>query len=251
MYTKVYKNEGNRLMFDFLLEGAFVPFTLALALLFGLLALELVALVLGGSLMAGEGEVDLDMVDAPDLDIGDFDLDIDADVDLGEFELAEVEADMPDSAPVSPLGWLGVGKMPFMIWLAVLLAGFGLSGLGLQIALRDLLGFDLPAWIAAIPAGAFGLWFARGFGGVFARLLPKTETEAMSERMLSRRRGVITQGTASRGRPAEVRVTDRFGNAHYLRAEPLQDKDTLSQGTDVLVLRDRRRDRFVLVGLSD
>ncbi len=238
-------------MFDFLLEGAFVPFTLALALLFGLLGLELIALVLGGSLMAGEGDVDLDVVDAPDMDIGEFDLDIDADVDLGEFELAEVEGDMPEATAAGPFGWLGIGKMPFMIWLVVLLAGFGLSGMGLQLTLRDLLGFDLPAWMAAIPAGAFGLWFARGIGGVFARLLPKTETEATSERMLARRRGVVTQGTAARGRPAEVRVTDRFGNAHYLRAEPLQDHDTLTQGAEVLVLRDRRRDRFVLVGLSD
>ncbi|WP_299884665.1 OB-fold-containig protein [uncultured Ruegeria sp.] len=238
-------------MFDFLLEGAFAPFTLALALLFGLLAVELIALVLGGSLLAGEGEIDLDMVDAPDLDIGDLGLDIDPDVDLGDFELAEVESDVPDTSAAGPMAWLGVGKIPIMIWLVVLLAGFGLSGIGLQLALRDVLGFDLPPWVAVIPAGAFGLWFARGFGGVFARLLPKTETEAMSERMLARRRGVITQGTASRGRPAEVRVMDRFGNTHYLRAEPLQDKDALDQGTDVLVLRDRRRDRFVLVGLSD
>ena len=237
-------------MFDFLLEGAFAPFTFALALLFGLLALELVALLIGGSLLAGEGEVDLD-VDAPDFDVADLDLDIDADIDLGDYELAEVEADVPGGVHSGPLAWLGIGKMPFMIWFAVLLAGFGLSGMGVQLALRDLLGFDLHAWMAAIPAGAFGLWFARGFGSVFARLLPKTETEAMSERLLARRRGVITQGTASRGRPAEVRVMDRFGNTHYLRAEPLQDNEMLEQGTDVLVLRDRRRDRFVLVGLSD
>lgn len=238
-------------MFDFLLEGAFAPFTFALALLFGLLALELIALAVGGSLLAGEGEVDLDVADLPDLDVAEFDLDIDADIDLGDFELAEVEADVPDGASVGPFGWLGIGKMPFMIWLVVLLAGFGLSGMGLQLTLRDLLGFDLPSWMAAIPASAFGLWFARGFGSVFARLLPKTETEATSERMLARRRGVITQGTASRGRPAEVRVMDRFGNTHYLRAEPLQDKDALDQGTEVLVLRDRRQDRFVLVGMSD
>ncbi|MES0825358.1 OB-fold-containig protein [Ruegeria sp. SCP11] len=238
-------------MLDFLLEGAFAPFTLALVLLFGLLGLELIALVLGGSLMAGEAEADLDMVDAPDMDIGDFDLDIDADVDLGDFELAEVEAEVPTATAAGPLSWLGIGKIPFMIWVAVLLAGFGLSGMGLQLAMRDLLGFDLPGWIAAIPAGVFGVWFARGVGGVFARLLPKTETQAMSERLLARRRGVVTQGTATRGRPAEVRVTDRYGNSHYLRAEPLQDKDTLKQGTEVLVLRDRRRDRFVLVGLSD
>lgn len=239
------------MIFDFLLEGAFAPFTLALALLFGLLALELIALTLGGTLMAGKGEVDLDLVDGPGIDLGELDLNIDADVDLAEFELAEIKADAPQGALVGPISWLGIGKTPFMIWLVVLLAGFGLSGIGLQLALRDLLGFDLPTWMAAIPAGAFGVWFARGFGGFFGRLLPRTETAAMSERMLSRRRGVISQGTARRGRPAEVRVMDRYGNTHHLRAEPLQDEDTLTQGTDVLVLRDRRRDRFVLVAMSD
>lgn len=236
-------------MFDFLLDAAFAPFTLALALLVGLLGLELVALLLGGSLMAGDGELDMDVDVAPE--IGDLDLDLDINVDADAFEIAEVEPEVaPDVSPAGLTSWLGIGKMPFMIWLAVLLMGFGLSGMGLQIALRNLIGADLPAVWAAIPAGAFGLWFARGFGAVFARLLPKTETEAVSERMLARRRGLITQGTAARGRPAEVRVADRYGNFHYLRAEPLQDGETLAQGTEVLVLRNRRSGAFVLIGLS-
>ncbi len=58
-----------------------------------------------------------------------------------------------------------------------------------------------------------------GFGAVFARLLPKTKTEAVSERMLARRRGIITQGTAERGRPAKVRVADRYGNSQLVRAK--------------------------------
>ncbi|SPJ31082.1 Inner membrane protein YqiJ [Falsiruegeria mediterranea M17] len=236
------------LMFDFLLDAAFVPFTVALALLVGLLGLELVALLMGGSLMAGDGELDMDVDIAPE--IGDLDLDIDVDADA--FEIAEVEPDVaPEMSTPGPASWLGLGRMPFMIWLAVLLMGFGLSGMGLQIALRNLIGADLPAIWAAIPAGAFGLWFARGFGGIFARLLPKTETEAVSERMLARRRGIITQGTAARGRPAEVRVADRYGNFHHLRAEPLQDGETLAQGTEVLVLRNRRSGAFVLIGLSE
>ncbi|MFA3917644.1 OB-fold-containig protein [Ruegeria hyattellae] len=240
-------------MFDFLLEGAFAPFTLALALLLGLLVLELVALMVGGSLMAGEGEVDLDVGEVPDLDGFDLDIDadLDVDIDLDPVDLAEAELEVPAAEAVGPASWLGLGKMPTMIWLATLLMGFGLSGMGLQLALRDLIGLNLPGWLAAIPAAAFGIWFARGFGAVFARLLPRTETEATSVRRLSRRRGVITQGTASKGRPAEVRVTDRFGNAHYLRAEPMRDGESLSQGTEVLVLRDRRSGDFVLIGMSE
>ena len=243
-------------MFDFLLGGAFAPFSFALALLFGLMGLELVALLLGGSLMGGDNDVAPDIGDAPDL--GDFDLDLDPEgalVDPGELELAEFDADVEVEGGVEASGglasWLGLGKMPTLIWLAALLMGFGLSGLGLQIALQELFGILAPAWLAALPACAFGLWFARGLGGVFARLLPQTETEASSLSQLGRRRGIITQGTAVRGRAAEVRVTDRFGNAHHLRAEPLRDNETLSQGTEVLVLRDRRSGTYVLVGLSD
>lgn len=235
-------------MFGFLLESAFTPFTMALALLFGLLGAEVIAVFLGGSLLASEDLADLK---APDLTVADFDLDIEAGIDLQALELAEIEAEAPAASAAGTLTRLGIGDVPVMIWLLVLLAGFAMSGIGVQLIVEDLLGSDLPVGLATIPAGLFGLWFARRFGPVVTRLLPKTQTQGMPERVLARRRGVVTQGTASRGRPAEVRVMDRFGNAHYVQAEPLQDRDTLEQGADVLVLRDRLLDRFVLVGLSD
>ncbi|MCJ8333124.1 MAG: YqiJ family protein, partial [Epibacterium sp.] len=93
--------------------------------------------------------------------------------------------------------------------------------------------------------------FTRGFGAWFARVLPQTETSALSESSLGRRRGVVTQGTAARGRPAEVRVMDGYGNAHYLRAEPMSEGDEISAGTEVLVIRDRRAKAYVLVPVSE
>ena len=53
------------------------------------------------------------------------------------------------------------------------------------------------------------------------------------------------------GRPAEVRVIDGYGNAHYLRAEPLKEGETIAQGTEVLVIRDRRKGSYVLVAVSE
>ncbi len=235
-------------MFDFLLQIAFTPFTMALVLLFGLLGGEVIAALFGGSLLASEGLVELK---APGLSVADFDLDIEAGVDLSALELAEIEGEAPAASATGTLTRLGIGDVPVMIWLVVLLGGFAMSGIGVQLIVEDLLGSDWPVGLATIPAGIFSLWFARGFGPVFTRLLTKTKTDGMPERVLARRRGVVTQGTASRGRPAEVRVMDRFGNAHYVQAEPLQDRDTLEQGTDVLVLRDKLLDRFVLVRLSD
>jgi hypothetical protein len=252
-------------MLDFLLEGAFAPFTLALALLTGLMVLELVALLLGGSLIGSDGDADLDLGAG---EVGDFDLDLDgadldgvegidaADLDLPDADLdlelaPDTSADAGVSAPTGLAGWLGLGRMPTVIWLGAVLLGFGLSGMGLQVALSSTLGLTAPAWVAAIPAGGFAFWFARVFGAGFARVLPQTETEVLSERNLGRRRGIVTQGTAARGRPAEVRVIDGYGNAHYLRAEPLKDSDSIDQGAEVLVIRDRRRGSYVLVAVSE
>ncbi len=250
-------------MTDLLLDGAFAPFTMALALLLGLVGMEVLALLLGGSLLAGDSDADLDgpggmELDA-DLDIGGVDLDALDGVDLDALDidgLDGLEADAPATAPEisgggGVLSWLGIGRMPFLIWLGSALMAFGLSGMALQLSLRDLFQIFAPAGLVSLPAAVFALWFARGFGAAFARLLPQTKTEALSEGALGRRRGTITQGTASRGRPAEVRVMDRFGNAHYLRAEPLSDQEQIAQGTEVLVIRDRRAERYVLVPLSD
>lgn len=242
-------------MFDLLLTEPFVPFTLSLALLFGLLALELILVLMGATLLGlgADADIDVDLdVDAPDL--GDLDIDFgEADPELFDFAEPELDVEAPGTAAVSPgpASWLGIGKVPVLIWIAAVLMAFGVSGIVLQNLWIGVFTLPLPALIAAIPAGIAGIWFARQFGALFARLLPKTETTAMSARHLGRRIGVVTQGTARRGKPTEVKVTDRHGNMHYLRAEPLKDTDEITAGTEVLVLRHRRDDGYLLVPLSD
>lgn len=244
-------------MFDTLLSAPYVPFAFALTLLLGLLVLEIVFAVMGGTLLGS----DPDGIDGPDIDvdapdIGDLDLDLDGiEIDPDVFELADLaEAEVDAPANAGSLGaltaWLGFGRMPAMIWLAVMLMAFGLSGITLQSLAEGLLGRPVGPWPAGLVAGGIAIWFTRGFGALFARLLPRTETSALSERHLGRRTGVITQGTAARGRPAEVRVTDRYGNLHYLRAEPLRDDAEIPQGTEVLVLRHKLNDGYRLVALS-
>lgn len=251
-------------MFDLIFSDGMFPFTLSLALLFGLLALEVIFGLLGGTLL-GAGADGLDM-DGPDIDVdlpdlGDMDIDLGldgTDIDIGDLELAEPDldapdADMPDGAPDgagSVAAWLGFGKMPALIWLAAMLLSFGLAGLVIQTTADSILGGPLPAWLAALPSAVVAIWFARQFGTLFARLLPRMETEALSERHLGRRTGIVTQGTAARGRPAEVRVTDRYGNIHYLRAEPLRDDVQIPQGTEVMVLRHRYESGYLLVALT-
>ena len=245
-------------MFDLFLADGLFPFALSLALLFGLLILELVFAFVGGTLL-GAGSEGLDGPDGPDIDFdapdfSDLEIDLDGvDIDPGDLELADLsEAEMPAATePSGVAAWLGFGKMPALIWLAAILMAFGLSGMVLQVLSINLFGGAAPWWIPALPAGVFAIWFARSFGGLFARLLPKVETEALSERHLGRRMGIVTQVTAQRGRPAEVKVTDRYGNIHYLRAEPLRDQAAIPTGTEVMVLRHRYETGYLLVPLSD
>lgn len=235
-------------MADILLASYMTPFTLALGLLFALLALELVSALMGGSLLGMGGDADAE-----------FDLDVDAGTDFEAFDMDGPDLDVldgPDAelealeAPAGPLAWLGLGKVPFLIWLAVFLMSFGLGGFVLQTTLLSSLGFALPAGLAGLGMAPVGLWCARQFSSVFARLLPKTESAAVSKNHLGRRRGVVSQGTAARGKPAEVRVLDRHGNTHYLRAEPMRDDQEFPQGTEVLVLRKSLNEGYRLVALS-
>ena len=229
------------------------PFSISLGLLFGLMALELIFALLGGSILGLGGDVDVDVDLDADVDFGaDYDVGAELDVDgLDAGDAPEIESEIGSGiSPTGIAGWLGMGQVPFLIWLGAFLLAFGLGGLILQSVLLNSVGFTLPAGLAALAVFVPALGFARRFARVFARLLPKTESSAMSENHLGRRRGVVSQGTAARGRPAEVRVFDQHGNAHYLRAEPLRDDQEFPAGTEVLVLRKTLNEGYRLVSLT-
>lgn len=254
-------------MFTDLLSSGYIPFTFALGLMLGLLLLELALMLVGGSLLGDSGDLDADFdadldvdvdLDGPDIDGPDID---GPELDGPELDGPEMDGpEMGDSAGLQPdagagfLSWLGLGKVPFMIWLAAVLLGFGLGGLIIQNLANALLGAALPLLLAVPAAGALALGFARRFGGFIARLMPKSETAAVHSARLGQRRGIISQGTARRGSPAEVRVHDDHGNIHYLRAEPYDDADVIAEGTEVLIIRPRtgpKRGQYWLVAVSD
>ncbi|MGR3469199.1 MAG: OB-fold-containig protein [Shimia sp.] len=226
-------------MFDTLLSADWVPFTTAFALLLGLLLLEVVGLLLGFSLM-GEAGGDVDL---PDLGA----LELELPEGAGDYAIPDIaEVDAIDGGITS---WTGIGRTPFMIWLGSVLLGFGAAGYAIQTTAEALSGAPFPWVLASFPAAVASLWFAGRFGKAFAAILPKTESTSISERRYAGHEGVISQGTASRGRPAEVRITDRFGNIHHMRAEPLEDV-SLPEGTDVLILRNRHTGEFRITTLT-
>lgn len=253
-------------MLDFLLSQPVLPFSFALGLLAGLLILEIGALLLGGTLFGKEadagdfdaglttGGAGFEPADVPStLDLSQAEMGV---VDLSDLDLGAADG-VPDidSAQAGSLGvMLGLGKVPFLIWLAAALAGFGLTGYLVQSLATQVSGATLPASFAVLPAGFVGIWFARGYGSALARLIPGSETSVRSKAMLNRRRGVVSQGVARQGHPAEIRVQDGFGNLHYIRAQPLDQREEIAAGTEVLVLRvlhGAARGEFRIVPLGD
>lgn len=230
--------------FDSFTSPASLPFAVALTIVVVLFLLELVSAILGGTLLGAGSE-------GPDLDVDtDFDLsvEIDADVDLdfdADFD-ADVETGLDGGAVGGVFTWIGARDVPFLIWLVSFLTMFGLAGLAIQSILISVFGAPLP-WVLAVPlAFVPALSATRIIANWVALLMPKTETTAMKARHLGGYHGKITQGSASRGKPAEVKITDRHGNVHYLRVEPLHDAETFAQGTEVTLIR-KRGDKFFVI----
>lgn len=225
-------------MTDIFLQPQAYPFTISLAVVFGLFLLEIISLILGGSVLSLDG-------DGPDLDLdldADFDIDLDADVDI------DIDTDI--GVPATGLtGWLGIRVVPILIWLISFLTIFGLSGLVLQSLSNTIFGAPSPAVLAAIVALVPALSGAKFISAIIARLIPKTESSAMKKRFLGGHHGVISQGVARRGKPAEAKIKDRFGNTHYLRVEPLDDADEIAQGRDVHLIR-KRNGMFYVVDIT-
>jgi len=197
-------------MIDFLLAPEMVPFSVAL----------LVMLMIGAVEAIGLGAA------AVHLDAG-----------------ADAAADGGDL-----LGWLGIGTVPLLITLVVLLALFGLIGMAGQQLAAALLGAPVSPWIAAPAAFAAALPLtgtcARFLGGI----LPHDETTAVSLDSLVGKRATIVVGSARHGAPARAQVRDAYGQVHYVMVEPIEQGGPIAEGETALLIA---REGELFIGLSE
>ncbi|GMN03404.1 YqiJ family protein [Erythrobacter sp. MTPC3] len=162
----------------------------------------------------------------------------DADVDIN------LDADMDGPDAISGSGFvegllslIGLGRVPFLVWLTlflVLFAAIGVSGQALAISL---LGAPLHAGLAAVLSGIGTL----PVNGLLVRpvgaLLPKDETSAVGLDSLVRRDAEIQIGTAKAGSPARSKVIDMHGQPHFVMVEPHDPDTQLKEGETVLLVR--------------
>ncbi|WP_341502792.1 OB-fold-containig protein [Gallaecimonas sp. GXIMD4217] len=191
-------------MWDFILANGNLPFTLAFALILAIGLIQVLGLLIG--LSAAEA-----------LDDGLPDLDLDAPGPVGQ-----------------AFAWLCFGRLPFLIWLLLWLLTFALLGWTLQWLALGLMGTLLPALWPALAALALSLPLQRRLSLALLRVLPTTESSAVSQDALIGLAGEISQGVASQQRPAEVAVVDAHGHKHYVMARPYDDL-TLHPGDKVLL----------------
>lgn len=167
-------------------------------------------------------------------------------IGLGNFGGSDVELDFdadgadglaPSGIVESALALLGLGKVPFLIWLTLLLFLFAALGVaGQQIAI-GLLGSPFNTALAALGAGAAALPLNGLLTRPLARILPKDETTAVDLRSLVRRDAEIQTGTARRGSPARAKVIDIHGHPHFVMVEPHDPEAALVEGETVLLVR--------------
>ena len=154
------------------------------------------------------------------------------------FSLGEVidKSGMDDhSAIAGLLSWLNVGGVPVLILIMLFLGFFAITGFILQ-SLAQALWSPLPAILAVLPAFVLSLPAVRVSSRSIARVVPRDETYAVDLSDFIGRSAEVSVGPLDQGLPGRVRVKDRHGNWHTLRARAGKSEEPIAIGATVLLV---------------
>ena len=219
-------------MLDFISASPNMAFSVALAVMLGIAALEVITTLVGFSLSSLLDDV---LPDIDGLDVDGPEVDLDADVD------AEIAGSADGVDGLSGFGkvldWFYVGKVPALILLVIALTVFGLAGYALQSIIQSATGGLMNGYVASAVAFLTALPAIRGLAGLFARFVPKETTDAVSIDSLVGQVATVTLGIARAGTPAEAKLKDEKGQTHYVRVQPTEADAQFEKGTEVLLVK--------------
>jgi len=201
-------------MLELLTRAGSLPFSVALALM---LMFALLQIVGAGDFLGGDADVDIHAHGGIDAGL---------------------------------LSVLGIGRVPFLMWLMLLLTVFGLVGIAAQELLLALTGHTWSAWLVAPVVGLAALPITGALSRGLGRIIPQDETTAIDVTMLVGREAEILVGTATEGNPARGRVFDHYGQAHNVMVEPDTTDQRFVQGEKVLLVR-REGELFKAIARGD
>lgn len=161
------------------------------------------------------------------------------------FSLGEVvDKAWPDDM-AGLMSWLNVGGVPVLILLMIILGIFAMTGFVLQ-AVASAIWTPLPALIAIPTALAGSVPTIRVASRWVARLVPRDESYAVDLADLVGRTAEVTVGPLDQALPGRVRLKDRYGNWHVLRAKAAAEEAPIAIGAQVLLV-DRNSDIFIAI----
>jgi hypothetical protein len=143
----------------------------------------------------------------------------------------------PDGAMAAALGWLHIGKVPLLVLIIIFLTTFGIVGFAAQLIAKDATGHFMPPLIPVGIATVSAVGAMRIFGGALSKIIPKDESNAISDASLVGRVGTVVIGIAKAGRPAQARIHDQYGTPQYVMVEPEGPDQTFEAGASVLLVR--------------
>lgn len=116
------------------------------------------------------------------------------------------------------MSWLNAGGVPILVLAVLLLSVFAVLGFliqGLTASVVQPLPLSAAGPLALIGSVPVTRWLSRGL----ARIMPRDESNAVSQASFIGLVGVVTIGPLDQGQPGMVRVKDPYENIHTLRAQ--------------------------------
>ena len=200
-------------MLAFLLAHENWPFAFAFAFVIALGIFEILAMLLGLSLLSA----------------------------IDDILPTEIDTDIDSSATASGitglLGWLCLGRLPLLIWLILTLTTFSILGFVNNYLSIYVFEYYQPIWLITFAAALITIISIHFTGNWLANLLPKNETSAVNRDDLAGSVGNITVGIATQNTPAEAVIKDVYLQKHYVRVIPDSPCETFTQGTSIILLR--------------
>ncbi len=151
------------------------------------------------------------------------------------------------------LSWLNLGRVPLLILLMILIGLFAVSGMFMQAFLASWIS-PLPALPASGIAGAFALVATGKVSRFIAKIMPRDETYALTDNELVGRVGTVTVGPLESHVVGKISIVDGHGNRHFPRARPANAGEAIEIGARVLIVSMKGREYRVIRapdGLAD
>ena len=184
------------------------PFTFALAFVIALGLFELLAVLLGLSLLNTIDDI----------------LPTKTDLDFRQHTVSYI------------LNWICLGKLPLLIWLILALTSFAILGYAMNhLSILWLYHFQ-PVWIVVSSSALLTIFSIHFTGNWLVKLLPQSTMDTLDRDDLAGSIGKIAIGTATYDCPAKALVKDAFLQKHYVSVIPDSPKETFTQGTPVILL---------------